>query len=305
MTWPEAEISIDAALVRRLVHAQHPDLAGSPLREVASGFDNSIWRLGTSLIVRLPRRAVAAQLLANEIRWLPELSPRLPLPTPTPLRIGHADEDYPWPWSIARWIDGTPGNLVPFDEDGACAVALGEFLRVLHPAAPSEAPFNDFRSGPLAGHALAYSQRLADVPGAIDASAVAEVLQRAQEAPPWEGRPQWIHGDLHPANTIFHEGRLVGIIDFGDMCAGDPATDLAGAFLSLPYRALPAFFDAYGGASEATTTRALGWAAHFGLMFTMLGHCDEPTYAPIGARALANTVRYSQRGGASSRAGFN
>lgn len=66
MTWPEAEISIDAALVRRLVHAQHPDLAGSPLREVASGFDNSIWRLGTSLIVRLPRRAVAAQLLAKD-----------------------------------------------------------------------------------------------------------------------------------------------------------------------------------------------------------------------------------------------
>jgi hypothetical protein len=82
------------------------------------------------------------------------------------------------------------------------------------------------------------------------------------------------------------------VIDFGDMCAGDPATDLAGAFLSLPLQSVPVFFDAYGDVDEATVTRALGWAAHFGLMFTMLGARDE-TYGPSGARALENVVHYS------------
>jgi aminoglycoside phosphotransferase (APT) family kinase protein len=294
VTWPDAEVLIDAALVGRLLESQHRELAGEHIREVSSGFDNSIWRLGDYLVVRLPRRAVAAQLLANELKWLPELSPRLPLLTPTPLHAGRADESYPWPWSISMWIEGTPGNLVTFDTEGTCAELLGAFLRALHQPAPPDAPFNEFRSVPLVRHESLFLQRITTLDDGINASAVSEVLRLAVAAPAWAKDPMWIHGDLHPANTIYHEGQLVGVIDFGDMCAGDPATDLAGAFLSLPLHAMPNFFDAYGDVDDATVTRALGWAAHFGLMFTMLGANDEPTYAPIGVRALDNTVRYSE-----------
>lgn len=35
---------VDEALVRDLLHEQHPDLAGLGLREVAGGWDNRMWR---------------------------------------------------------------------------------------------------------------------------------------------------------------------------------------------------------------------------------------------------------------------
>lgn len=293
MTWPDAEISIDAALVGLLVHSQHADLAREEICEVAAGFDNSIWWLGTDLVVRLPRRAVAAQLITNELKWLPELSSRLPLNTPTPVRAGRADETYPWPWSISRWIEGLPGNEVTFDTNGGCAELLGTFLRSLHQPAPPDAPVNEFRGVALRRYEPSYSQRIEWLGDAIDASAVSKILESAVAAPIWSGDPLWIHGDLHPANMIYRDGQLVGVVDFGDMCAGDPATDLAGAFMSLPLPAIASFFRAYGPVDGATVTRSLGWAVHFGLMFTMLGIHDEPTYAPIGARALENAMRFA------------
>ena len=56
MTWPDAEVEMNAALVAQLVESQHPDLISRSIQEVSSGFDNTIWRLGADLVVRLPRR---------------------------------------------------------------------------------------------------------------------------------------------------------------------------------------------------------------------------------------------------------
>ena len=96
---PAAEVDIDERLVRRLLGDQHPDLAHLPLSLVANGWDNVIFRLGPDMTVRLPRRQLAAELVVNEQRWLPELAPRLSIPIPTPLRIGLPHDVFPWHWS--------------------------------------------------------------------------------------------------------------------------------------------------------------------------------------------------------------
>jgi aminoglycoside phosphotransferase (APT) family kinase protein len=285
---------VDAALVEELVRDQHSDLAELEIREISAGFDNTIWRLGANLAVRLPRRAIAARLMEHELRWLPELAPQLSLEIPVPVRVGRPSDRYPWPWSITKWIDGTPGNDVQFDTRGGVAAPLGLFLRSLHVAAPSDAPFNEFRSVPLRHHEPTFRPRLDVLANDIDLSGASDVLHHALEAPPWSQAALWIHGDLHPANTIIRDGQLVGVIDFGDLCAGDPSTDLAGAFLSLPLSAIDVFFDAYGEVDAATRARSLGWAVHFGLMFIVLGVHDDVTYGPIGHRALENAIAYSR-----------
>lgn len=73
---PAADIEVTEPLVRRLLTEQFPDLAGLPLRLAASGWDNSIFRLGSNLTVRLPRREAAAHLIEHEQRWLPPTHPR-------------------------------------------------------------------------------------------------------------------------------------------------------------------------------------------------------------------------------------
>ena len=95
MPTPAAEVDVDATLVTALLHAQHPDLASLPVSLVANGWDNAMFRIGTDLTARLPRRLLAVPLLMNERRWLPVIAHGLPLPVPVPVRSGEPGADYP------------------------------------------------------------------------------------------------------------------------------------------------------------------------------------------------------------------
>jgi aminoglycoside phosphotransferase (APT) family kinase protein len=81
-------VQIDVSLVRRLVAAQFPEWASLAIEPVESaGWDNTIFRLGPDLALRLPRRRVSAEHVRIEQRWLPVMAPDLPLAVPVP--IGH------------------------------------------------------------------------------------------------------------------------------------------------------------------------------------------------------------------------
>ncbi len=83
------------------------------------------------LAVRLPQRQLAADLVANEQRWLPELAPRLPLPVPVPLRVGLPSGDYPWNWTVVAWYDGEVAADVALIDPIVDAQRLGRFVRAL------------------------------------------------------------------------------------------------------------------------------------------------------------------------------
>lgn len=281
---PAAEVEVDEGLVRALLEAQHPDLADLPIRLVAFGWDNSVFRLGDDLVVRLPRRQMGATLIEHEQRWLPTLAPRLPLPVPAPLRIGVPAEGFPWRWSICPWFEGELAARADLDRDHAVAT-LASFLRALHVPAPIGAPGNIGRGVPLA-HRSHWTERhieqLADV---VDAPAVSARWQAALAVPPWESAPVWQHGDLHPANMLAVDGRLSAVIDFGDMNAGDPAGDLSVAWMLFPPDDRLRFRELVG-VDDATWARAEGWALALGLAF-LSGSADNALIASIGRRTLA------------------
>jgi len=97
---PDAEVEISVHLVRSLLATQHPDLVHLPVKIMEAGWDNVMVRLGSELALRLPRRAVADELILNEQKWLPYLGPHLPVPIPVPLRTGKPQADYPFHWSV-------------------------------------------------------------------------------------------------------------------------------------------------------------------------------------------------------------
>ena len=98
----------------------------------------------------------------------------------------------------------------------------------------------------------------------------------------------WIHGDLHARNVLVCDERLRAIIDWGDLCAGDCATDLASIFMWLPDRESRAMAMTEYGSSTATWQRARGWAVLFGLVLLETGLTDYPPHAAMGARILRN-----------------
>jgi aminoglycoside phosphotransferase (APT) family kinase protein len=112
--------------------------------------------------------------------------------------------------------------------------------------------------------------------------------------PPGTARPLWLHGDLHPANVLTADGAFCGVVDFGDMCAGDPACDLAACWILLPYGFADRFHEAYQPVPDAATLRrARGWAALRALGGILIGDAGvhgrpggKPTWGPPAHAAL-------------------
>lgn len=292
---PSAELALDEPLVRALLRqasAALPDAATMPLEPTAEGWDCAVWRLGDRLAVRLPRRALAAPLVRNEQRWLPELTSRVAATgvlLPTPVFAGVPDAGYPWPWSIVPWIPGTPGLEVARADRTGWARSLAEALVALHRPAPPDHPVNPYRGVPLADRDAAVRERFdglrAAGVGGLDV--LASIWASGVSAPSWEAPAVWIHGDLHPGNLVADGRRLVGVIDFGDITAGDPAYDLSVAWLAFDDVGRAAFIAATGSHyDESTWTRAEAWAVSVTLM--LLNHSDDdPAYAALGAEAAA------------------
>jgi aminoglycoside phosphotransferase (APT) family kinase protein len=287
---PAAEVSVSPELVRRLLAAQQPDLAHLPVRLVAHGWDNLMYRLGDELAVRLPRRAAAAGLIVNEQRWLPVVAPRLPLPVPAPVRAGRPALGYPWPWSVVPFLPGQLAAREPPADPADAAVSLAGFLAALHAPAPPDAPANPNRGIPLAERAAVVTENLSVLGGLVDRGAATRAWRAALAAPAWGGAPVWVHGDLHPANILVRRGRISGVIDFGDITAGDPATDLSVAWMLLPTGCHRAFRDAYhtaGGPADGDGiwARARGWALALALA-CLANSADNPLIAAMGRRTM-------------------
>lgn len=287
-----ADVRFQSDLVRALLRDQHPDLADLELRDVPGGWDNQLWRLGADLAVRLPRTERAPALLRTEQTWLPVLARQLPLPTPTPVRVGEPSARFPHTWTITRWVPGEPADHAPISRADSAEVLAG-FLRALHHRAPADAPVSDTRGRPLAALDAGFHDAIRVVPDEATAAAVREVWEQAVAAPPWPRAATWLHGDLHPANVVVREGALCGVIDFGELSAGDPAVDLSAAWVLLPGGAANRFFDAYRDADEATVTRARGWAVLRALILLGIGRNGrlglaggKPTWEPAGSAAL-------------------
>ena len=186
-------------------------------------------------------------------------------------------------------MPGTPADLAPVTRG---ADALAAFLTALHRPAPDGVPAGRGRGGPLAGQAASFARGFAHLTGrglVDEPETVRAIWDDAVAAPLWTGPPIWLHGDLHPANVLTADGVLCGVVDFGDLCAGDPALDVAAGWILLPDAEIARFHTAYR-PDPATLRRARGWAAWRALGGLMIGHDDgpggKPTWAPPARAAL-------------------
>lgn len=285
---PAADVTITEPLVRLLLREAELPYADDPLTLAFAGWDNEMWRLGTTRAVRVPRREIAVPLITNEHLVLPRIAALL-RPTgvqvPSPLAAMRRTEPFERPWSVVPWFGGTAALNIPRAARTPWAHTLAEALGHLHVPAANDAPINPVRGQALITRDEAMRERLAglDMPAAIVAA-----WDAALAAPAWNQEPTWVHGDLHPGNVVVDDDRLVAIVDFGDVTAGDPAYDLAAAWIMFDAAGRQAFVEASPQVEEATWVRARGWAAAIGV--TLSAHSDDRRdYADL-AREIVNEV---------------
>lgn len=264
------ELDIEEGLVRALLAEQFPEWAELPLVRAGDGTVNVIYRLGTDMAVRLPRRQAKDD---TEERVLNRLAPWMSMEIPRMVERGTPGLGYPWTWWVVTWVDGElPTGPVPAEDVAAFLVSLQGV-----DAADAPEPAGG-RGKPLAWRDRAVQDALAQV----DAPGAAELWQEAVAAPEWAGSKVWIHCDLDRRNVLVRGGRLAAVIDWEGAGAGDPAVDVMAAW-KLVSRAERDRFRELLEIDDATWLRAQGWVLSQALI--ALAYYTPESNPPIHAEA--------------------
>jgi aminoglycoside phosphotransferase (APT) family kinase protein len=279
---------ITADVAARLVADQFPQWADLPVVPVAlNGWDNTTFRLGEELSVRLPSADYYVGSVDKEQRWLPVLARHLPLPIPEPVALGRPNSEFPRPWAIYRWIEGEPSSVARIADLTEFAADVAGFLAALHAIDASGGPPGGsgpcLRGGPLTAWDQPVRESIQLLADDIDADAVTEVWDTAL-ASRWERPPVWVHGDVVGSNLLVADGVLRAVIDFGTAAVGDPACDLGMAWKFFPGDSAKEFrrgmpFDI------ATWARGRGWVL-WQTLFMIAGEKNSGSDAQAAARKM-------------------
>ena len=271
MTLHQHEVVADETLVRSLLVDQRPEWAGLSLSPAGAGTDNTMYRLGEDLIVRLPRTARSAPSLRKEQEWLPRLAPLLPCRIPEPVHAGVPTEQFPLPWSIYRWIDGQDVGRGTVGDWAAFGADLAAVVRALHGiplgGATRSGDLSWYRGGSLLECDTWVSRSFEECHGIagpeLDVATLHRLWRDALALPEPSAPHGWLHGDLRPANLLARDGRLHAVIDFGGLSVGAPDAEHATVW-DLPAQARQAYRDALD-LDAATWERARAWAIAVGV----------------------------------------
>ena len=290
----DGEILITDDLVQGLLADQFPHWSNLPLRrQQSAGTDHAIYRLGSELVLRLPRMPWAAGQSENDQRHLPLLAD-LPLEIPRPIALGQPSRNYPCHWAVHRWILGEPASTKTVPDLLALAQDLGGFVAALRGHSVGGVPIagaNSSRRGcDLRQRDSETRTALSGIADLFDEAALLAIWERAVEAPRHAGPPRLIHGDLHWGNLLARDDRLAAVIDWGCLAAGDPAPDLLPAWWICDAMTRSVFLAA-AQADPAMIARGRGWAlsiAAIGLAYYRDGR--NPVLAAMNRIALSEIL---------------
>ena len=294
-----AEFDVDTGLARSLIRACFPEIAADTVEPLGAGWDNSAFLVDRRVVVRFPRKASAAGLIATEMRTLGALAPHLPLAVPEPILQASMGPGFPWPFAGYALLPGRTacGAALSDEARRALAPALGRFLRRLHDVDPSglSLPPDTLRRLSLDRRRDELGDRL----GVLEARSVIDGASPWLDAfdglgpdvPPIEGDAV-VHGDLYARHLLVDDaGVPTGVIDWGDLHRGAPAVDLMVMFALLPARARDAFLDAYGPVHERDLRLARRRALLHAATFTWFGvEADDIDLVTEGRRALRHVL---------------
>jgi aminoglycoside phosphotransferase (APT) family kinase protein len=184
------------------------------LLEVDSGWDYKVLIVDDAWVVRWPRHRLAVEELEHEVELLPVIAPLLPVEVP---QFAYVSRE---PWLVTyRLIRGDP--LAAEDPDGVRA-----FLDALHAVDVGDVPAQE------PDWLEAYREQAAEfrrvVLPLLDPDERADGERLLAETETLTGFDAVLtHSDLGPEHLLVRDGRLAGVIDWGDARIGDPAIDYA------------------------------------------------------------------------------
>ena len=256
-------VEVSDELAAALVKEQHPDLASLDIGRRYTFDDHLTIRLGDDLCLNLPTVPGVGEAMELTAEWLDLVSGEWTFPAGTPIRMGEPTSSYPFHWEVARWVPGSNAAVFPFTEEAAAP--LGRALRQVHTPAPAWAPASAEAGNPLSRHRKTWHEHTAFLRESvgpwgnrIDPSVLTERWEKAVDTV-IDQPLLWTHGNLDPRYVASDRGRFAGIGSWWTYGIGDPAADIAAAFLLIHRESEATFLSSYGQVSRATRERIAGY----------------------------------------------
>ncbi|MEM0121170.1 MAG: aminoglycoside phosphotransferase family protein [Thermoprotei archaeon] len=221
-----------------------PQLKVASLRPLRQGWDNYVYILNNSFTVKLSKSDTGKYKLLKEACLLGYLRAKLGGIVPEEVaKCGSNACSFENALLVYKFIPGetlAQRGLLSIGSDHAACRILARTLQSVHAMSPpvecAELIPNHDTSQKWANFIVSEVWRLVDMAGSAITPLLREaLLKRVKEYTEYLQRcgftSKLIHGDIDPRNIVVaSNGRIAGLIDWGEAAVGDPAIDYAGLF---------------------------------------------------------------------------
>jgi aminoglycoside phosphotransferase (APT) family kinase protein len=295
------EIVLFEDTVRELLTEQFPQWRNLEVRAVSgSGTSNSIFRIGSELAARFPRRRADPQVvldgLEKERAATTEFARHCPFPVPRILALGRPGLGYPLPWTVQSWLPGTtaaeadPSRCTGFVEDLATLIAS---LRAIDTHGAQFAGTN--RGGDLQSRDTWMKTCFQESEEILDVRLLRRLWSKFRELPR-RNPDQMCHGDLIPGNVLVTSDRLVGILDAGEFGPADPALDLIAGWHLLDDRPRELLKELLN-VDDLEWNRGMAWAFEQSMGAVWYYRRTNESMSRMGLRTLDRICAHADRRG--------
>ena len=217
----------------RRIQAEFPDLRWTSHRYLAHGWDHAIVILDEAFVFRAPKARAYRDALADEVRLLRHLQPRVDVGIPDYTYRSADGSLAGYPLLPGRELDVGSFRELSDNQRGRIADQLAAFLTAVHEIPRSTArefgvsepdPRKDLDDLRRDTEALVVP-RLAPHERPVVRAFLTAMAAESRSVHP----TTLIHGDLSGEHVLWDaERQQINIIDFSDRSIGDPALDFAG-----------------------------------------------------------------------------
>ena len=279
-----ADITITDDLVIRCLQNQFPNLL--PITNIiplGEGWDNKVFLINEKIIFRFPRREVAVKLITRENAVLENIAPLVNISIPNLLYRGHPSTDYPYEFHGYSLIPGLSASHAKLSDSVRLESlpVLANFLKQLHTIDETQA--KAIGAQPQVFNRIVISEITEALIERVDKIAAQKIcfinkalfdeeIHKAQNIKLSLKNKSLVHGDLDSRHLIMQDGKLTGIIDWGDVGINHRAVDLAIIWSFYPKEAHHLFFEIYGKVDDATWQYARFLSLYSALTLLLYAH---------------------------------
>jgi aminoglycoside phosphotransferase (APT) family kinase protein len=276
----QADIDIQVEHVKDCLITQFSSLLPlKTIRFIGEGWDNRVFLVNETIIFRFPKRKIAVELIEQENKILPQLQSHFSLQIPNPIYQGKPSEYYPYPFQGYARLQGSSVENLSEKKRLANLPSLALFLKQLHAIDEKQALHLGAKSQIFdktqVHQAITIFKERVEQLISLDSIAIniheIENEVKAIQTIELPNIVSFVHGDLHFKHLVFNQGKLTGVIDWGDLGINHPVVDLAiiWGFYSEKYHSI--FHKTYGTVDSVTWEYARFLAIYIAFTFLLYG----------------------------------